>query len=100
MSAYVDIPLFHMNRAFCVQARQRLDWAIDRLAHESGVSPLAIEQFESGFRKLRPISLQAIAFAFEAQGLMFIPGYGILRGGDVQGACPDPRLSDDYFQVE
>lgn len=100
MSAHADVPLFHMNRDLCLQARQRLDWGIDRLADESGVSPLAIEQFESGFRRLKPISLQAIAYAFEAKGLMFIPGYGILTGDNIVGACPDPQLSDDYFQVE
>ncbi|OLU22353.1 hypothetical protein BVH03_24260 [Pseudomonas sp. PA15(2017)] len=100
MSPYFNIQLFHMDRKLCAAARYRLDWSIDRLAIQSGVSALAIEQYESGFRKLKPISLQAIAYAFEAEKLMFFPGQPVMTGGNVRGACPDPRLSSDYSQIE
>lgn len=100
MSAYAEIPLFHMSREHCIQARDMLGWSIQRLASESGVSSLAIEQYESGFRQLLSISLQAIAFTFEAHGLMFIPGYPPLAGDNVRGACPDPRHAPDYSELE
>jgi transcriptional regulator with XRE-family HTH domain len=100
VSAYVDIALFQLTREQCIQAREMLGWNIQRLADESGVTPLAIEQYESGFRKLRPISRQAIAFAFETQALMFIPGYAPTFGDNVRGACPDPRGEPDYNLLE
>ncbi|SDG12506.1 helix-turn-helix domain-containing protein [Phytopseudomonas seleniipraecipitans] len=100
MNPFVDIPLFHMSREHCIQARARLNWSIYQLAEQSGVSPLAIEQYESGFRKLKPISLQAIAYACEAKGMMFIPGHKVMFGDNVRGACPDPRLSPDYHEIE
>lgn len=100
MSAYVTIPLFYMSRQHCIQARELLNWSVYQLAEQSGVSPLAIEQYESGFRKLRTISLQALAFAFEAESLVFFAGHPVMVGENVRGACPDPRECSDYSQIE
>lgn len=100
MSLNLNIQLFHMDRKLCVEARERLKWSIEKLADQSGVSALAIEQYETGFRKLKSISLQAIAYAFEAERLMFFPGQPVMTGGNVRGACPDPRRSPDYSQIE
>ena len=95
MKTYFDIPLFTMSPEQCAQARVLLDWSIDRLANTAGVTPLAIEQYESGFRKLRPISLQAIAYTFESEGLVFFPGHQPLRSDNIGGTCPDPHRSAD-----
>lgn len=85
--------------AHCGPARTLLDWSIDALADASGVSPKAIQQLENGER-LRTVSMQALAFALEAEGLVFFPGHPPLRGENCRGATKDPRSRRDYHLLE
>lgn len=94
------IPRFQMTRNQCVSAREMLGWDQTRLSHESGVSLLAVGMYEAGMRRLRPISLQAIAYVFEKQGLVFLNGEPPIMGANVRGCCPNPCSSPDYYLLE
>lgn len=83
----------------CAEARTMLGWSIEALAFRSGVSPRAIRSIENG-AELRRVTMQALAFAMEAEGLVFFPGHAPLRAGNCRGATPDPRIRDDYHLLE
>lgn len=85
--------------AHCVSARSRLDWSVEALAFRSGVSRGAINRLEKGIG-LREVSMQALAFAFEAEGLIFIPGHPPMSGKNCRGATKDPRSRRDYHLLE
>lgn len=61
--------------------------------------PRAIRSIENG-AELRRVTMQALAFAMEAEGLVFFPGHAPLRAGNCRGATPDPRIRDDYHLLE
>lgn len=82
------------------KARTILAWSQVKLASVSGVSLTAIQDFEAEDRQLREVSLQAMTFAFEAEGLIFIPGHEPLVGDNVRGCTPDPRRRYDYAFIE
>jgi len=83
----------------CGPARALLDWSIEDLSSVSGVSPQAIHRLESG-GNLNSISVQAVAFAFEVEGLMFFPGHPPLRGENCRGSTKNPRSRSDYHLLE
>ncbi|WP_238066830.1 helix-turn-helix domain-containing protein [Pseudomonas shirazica] len=83
----------------CSQARELLDWGISDLAEKSGVSPQAILQLERGAH-LNAVSMQALAFTLEAEGLLFFPGHPPLRGENCRGSTKDPRGRHDYHLLE
>lgn len=70
------------------------------LAFRSGVSVKAIKEFESGKRQLRRVSLQALAFCMQVQGLVFIPHSDPFRSDSLAGAIEDPRQRPDYHLIE
>lgn len=84
----------------CVQGRAILGWAQEALAFRSGASVKAIQEFEAGSRPLKRVTKQALTFAMEAEGLIFIPNGPASRGGDLRGVMPDPRLRDDFHLIE
>ncbi len=84
----------------CAQARDTLGWSVEALAFRSGVSISAIRDLEASKRTLRRVTMQALSFAFEAEGLIFIPGFAPSRGGNCRGATPDPRERDDFHLLE
>lgn len=83
----------------CGPARELLGWSIDALASASGVSPHAIQKLEHGAR-LKSVSMQALAFALETEGLVFFPGHPPLRGENCRGSTKDPRSRRDYHLLE
>lgn len=83
----------------CRPAREVLSWSIDDLSAVSGVTIIAIQRLERG-EHLNPITMQALAFAFETEGLMFFPGHPPLRGENCRGSTRDPRSSPDYQLLE
>ncbi|MEX5340578.1 multiprotein-bridging factor 1 family protein [Pseudomonas sp. I2] len=85
--------------AHCEPARSLLGWSVEALAFRSGVSPAAIRKIEAG-AELRRVTMQALAYALEAEGLMFFPGYPPSRGANCRGATPDPKERDDYHLIE
>ncbi|MQG93410.1 helix-turn-helix transcriptional regulator [Pseudomonas sp. MN1F] len=85
--------------AHCRPARELLGWSIEDLSSASGVSAQAIQQLECG-APLKEVSMQALAFALEAEGLVFFPGHSPLRGMNCRGATKDPRKRRDYHLLE
>lgn len=83
----------------CGPARTLLGWSINNLAVRSGVSSEAILQLELG-ATLNAVSMQALAFAFEAEGLLFFPGHSPLKGENCRGATRDPGGRHDYHLLE
>lgn len=50
--------------------------------------------------ELRRVTMQALAHALEAKGLVFFPGHPPLRAGNCRGATPHPRTRDDHHLIE
>ncbi|EPH1523561.1 helix-turn-helix transcriptional regulator [Pseudomonas aeruginosa] len=94
-----DIPLQFMAD-HCEPARALLGWSVEALAFRSGVSPKAIAAMEAGKRKLRRVTMQALAFTFEKEMLIFLPGHPPMIGSNCSGATPDPRERADYHLLE
>jgi hypothetical protein len=84
----------------CSDARQMLDWSVEALAFRSSVSVKAIKDLERGTRKLNQVTMQALAYAFENEGLIFMPGHPPSRGENCRGATSDPKQRDDYHLLE
>lgn len=83
----------------CAAARTVLGWSVETLASRSGASPDAIRRLENG-AELRRVTLQALAFALEAEGLIFFPGHEPMRGENCRGATRCPKSSDDFHLIE
>ncbi|MEX7554448.1 XRE family transcriptional regulator [Pseudomonas monteilii] len=95
---FADLPLGFRSE-HCEPSRFALEWSVEALAFRSGVTPDAIRAVELGI-ELRRVTMQALAFALEAEGLIFFPGHPPLRSDDCRGATPDPRTRDDYHLIE
>lgn len=85
--------------AHCAAARSHLGWSVEALAFRSGVSRGAIRSVENG-AELRSVTMQALAFAFETEGLIFIPGQRPMPGENCRGSTKDPRSRHDYHLLE
>lgn len=84
----------------CVEGRAMLEWSQEALAFRSGASIQAIQEFEAGSRALKRVTKQALTFAMEAEGLIFIPNASPMKGENCRGVTSDPRLRDDFHQIE
>jgi hypothetical protein len=96
---FESLPLGFTN-VHCTQAREMLEWTVEALAFRSGVSTKAIREFELGTRTLRRVTMQALSFALEAEGLIFLPGHKPMKSGDCRGATTDPKTRDDFHLIE
>ncbi|WP_328822905.1 helix-turn-helix transcriptional regulator [Pseudomonas sp. S32] len=76
-----------------------MGWSVEALAFRSGVSRNAIRRIEDG-AELRAVTMQALAFAFEAEGLIFIPSHLPMIGDNCRGSTRSPRTRDDYHLLE
>lgn len=94
-----DLPL-HFSEAHCAKAREMVGWSVETLAFRSGVSPKAIRELELGIRKLRRVTMQALSFSLETQGLIFIKGHEPMRGHNCRGGTTNPRGRDDFHLIE
>lgn len=99
MEAFVAALPLSFNSDHCQSARLMLSWSIEALAFRSGVSPAAIRCIEKG-ANLRRVTPQALAYAFEAEGLVFFPNHPPMLGENCRGATPDPRLRADFHLIE
>ncbi|MBH3412814.1 helix-turn-helix domain-containing protein [Pseudomonas putida] len=93
-----NLPL-SFQKEHCVPARELLGWSQEALVFRSGVSVRAIQSLERG-KDLNAVSMQALAFAFEAEGLVFFPGHAPLKGENCRGSTKDPRSRHDYHLLE
>lgn len=94
-----ELPL-SFSTAHCAAARTMLNWSVEALSFRSGVSVKAIGDFEEGQRTLRQVTIQALSFALEAEGLVFLPGLKPMRGQNCRGGTMDPRTRDDFYLIE
>jgi hypothetical protein len=94
-----DLPL-SFSTDHCAPARAMLDWSVEALAFRSGVSVKAIRDLEKGRRTLRQVTMQALSFALETEGLVFFPGVNPMRGQNCRGGTLDPRTRDDFHLIE
>lgn len=95
---FADLPL-SFRTEHCEHARSVLGWSVEALAFRSRVSLDAIRKVERG-TEMRRVTMQALAFSFETEGLIFFPGQPPFRSDDCRGATPDPKTRDDYHLLE
>ncbi|MCQ6257792.1 helix-turn-helix transcriptional regulator [Pseudomonas hefeiensis] len=93
------IAVYQFTPAHSAQARAMLGWSVEELSRQSGVSTQAIRRFEAG-GELLDVTRLALAFRFEAEGLVFFPGFAPGRGMNIKGATPDPMGRPDYAMIE
>jgi hypothetical protein len=94
-----DLPL-GFSDDHCAKAREMLGWSVEALAFRSGVSTKAIRELELGVRSLRRVTMQALSFSFESEGLIFFSGHEPMRGDNCRGGTTDPRGRDDFHLIE
>lgn len=94
-----ELPL-GFSEKHCAKARKILGWSVEALAFRSGVSTKAIRELELGVRSLRRVSIQALSFSLETEGLIFIPGQNPMRGQNCRDGTSDPRTRDDFHLIE
>ncbi|NUT78261.1 helix-turn-helix transcriptional regulator [Pseudomonas sp. C1C7] len=93
------IALFQFTPTHCAQARAMLGWSVEELSREAGVSVEAIERFEAK-REVLDVTRLTLAYRFEAEGLVFFPGFAPGRGMNVKGSTPNPMARADFAMVE
>lgn len=86
------IALFQFTPTHCAQARAMLGWTVDQLSREAGVSVEDIHRFETQ-QDAADAARLAIAYRFEAQGLVFFPGFAPGRGVNLRQSTPDQMAS-------
>ncbi|MCU1730024.1 helix-turn-helix transcriptional regulator [Pseudomonas sp. 7P_10.2_Bac1] len=98
-STFERIIINQFTPLHCAQAREMLDWSWERLSQQSKVSVPAIQRFEAG-GPVRDVTRLALAYALEAEGLVFFPGFAPGRGSNIRGTTPDPMDREDFALIE
>ncbi|MGP4957404.1 helix-turn-helix domain-containing protein [Pseudomonas helleri] len=83
----------------CAQARELLGWSLEQLSDKSKVSVPAIQRFEAAER-VRDVTLLALAYSLEAEGLVFFPGFAPSWASNFRGTTPDPMGREDFALIE
>lgn len=83
----------------CAQARELLGWSLEQLSDKSKVSVPAIQRFEASER-VRDVTLLALAYSLEAEGLVFFPGFAPSWASNFRGTTPDPMGREDFAMIE
>lgn len=83
----------------CAQARELLGWGLEQLSDKSKVSVPAIQRFEASER-VRDVTLLALAYSLEAEGLVFFPGFAPSWASNFRGTTPDPMGREDFALIE
>lgn len=83
----------------CAQARELLGWSLEQLSDNSKVSVPAIQRFEASER-VRDVTLLALAYSLEAEGLVFFPGFAPSWASNFRGTTPDPMGREDFALIE
>ena len=93
------IALFQFTPTHCAQARGMLGWSIEQLSREAKVSVEDIQRFEAQ-QEVADSARLALTYRFEAQGLVFFPGFAPGRGGNVRSAMPESASHGDYAMAD
>ncbi|MQU06069.1 helix-turn-helix domain-containing protein [Pseudomonas helleri] len=83
----------------CAQARELLGWSLEQLSDKSKVTVPAIQRFEASER-VRDVTLLALAYSLEAEGLVFFPGFAPSWASNFRGTTPDPMGREDFALIE
>lgn len=83
----------------CAQARELLGWSLEQLSDKSKVSVPAIQRFEA-CERVRDVTLLALAYSLEAEGLVFFPGFAPSWASNFRGTTPDPMGREDFALIE
>ncbi|MES2870655.1 MAG: helix-turn-helix transcriptional regulator [Pseudomonadota bacterium] len=98
-STFERIIINQFTPLHCAQAREMLNWSVEHLSGQSGVSVPAIQRFENA-EPVRDVTRLALAYSLEAEGLVFFPGFAPGRGGNIRGTTPDPMGREDFALIE
>ena len=93
------IALFQFTQAHCAQARAMLGWSVEELSRESGVSVEAIQRFEAG-QDVLDVTRLTLAYRFEAEGMVFFPGFAPGRSVRAQGMAGESVGRGDYAMAD
>ncbi|MCU7248298.1 XRE family transcriptional regulator [Pseudomonas koreensis] len=93
------IALFQFTPTHCVQARVMLGWSVEQLSREAEVSVDDIQGFEAQ-QDVADATRLALAYRFEAQGLVFFPGFAPGRSASLKGVTPESVERGDFAMVE
>ncbi|MCF4994418.1 XRE family transcriptional regulator [Pseudomonas syringae] len=93
------IALFQFTPTHCAQARIMLGWSIEQLSREAGVSVEDIQRFEAQ-REVADATRLALAYRFEAQGLVFFPGFAPGRSASGKDTGQALVGHSDYAMAE
>ncbi|KQB55516.1 XRE family transcriptional regulator [Pseudomonas endophytica] len=98
-STFERIVINQFTPLHCAQAREMLGWSLQDLSLHSRASASAIQRFEAG-EQMRDVTRLAIAYALEAEGLVFFPGFAPSRGSNIRGSTPAPFDRKDVALIE
>lgn len=93
------IALFQFTPTHCVQARAMLGWSVEQLSREAEVAVADIQRFEAQ-QDVADAARLALAYRFEAQGLVFFPGFAPGRGVRAQGMAGESVGRGDFAMAE
>jgi hypothetical protein len=89
------IALFQFTPTHCAQARAMLGWSVEQLSREAGVSADDIQRFEAQ-QEVADAPRLALAYRFEAQGLVFFPGFAPGRSANMRSSTAEPVGRGEY----
>lgn len=98
-STFERIIINQFTPLHCAQARELLGWSLEQLSDKSKVSVPAIQRFEASER-VRDVTLLALAYSLEAEGLVFFPGFAPSWASNFRGTTPDPMGREDFALIE
>ncbi|WP_339430901.1 MULTISPECIES: XRE family transcriptional regulator [unclassified Pseudomonas] len=93
------IALFQFTPTHCVQARAMLGWSVEQLSLEAEVSVADIQRFEAQ-QELADAARLALAYRFEAQGLVFFPGFAPGRSASLAGMAVESAGRGGYAMAD
>jgi len=93
------IALFQFTPTHCAQARGMLGWSVEQLSREAGVSVDDIQRFEAQ-QDVADSARLALTYRFEAQGLVFFPGFAPGRTTSIKGTTAESVDRGNYAMAD
>lgn len=93
------IALFQFTPTHCVQARAMLGWSVEQLSREAQVPVEDIQRFEAQ-QEVADAARLALAYRFEALGLVFFPGFRPGRSASFNQVKPESAARGDYAMAD
>jgi hypothetical protein len=93
------IALFQFTPTHCVQARAMLGWSVEQLSREAQVPVEDIQRFEAQ-QEVADSARLALAYRFEALGLVFFPGFRPGRSASLNEVKPESAARGDFAMAD